>query len=94
MCNQEVLDLTCKTRYLLPSIRKRQIEFLGHVLRKEKLEALSLRSKIPAKRARGRQRYMYLEQFHKSPSEILHMAHDRRQWKLIKHEAIDNCYQF
>ena len=35
-------------------IRKRQLEFLGHITRKEKLENLMVTGKIEAKRSRGR----------------------------------------
>ena len=41
---------------LLKSIKIRQMRFLGHVIRKEQLEHLSLTRLIAAKRARGRQR--------------------------------------
>jgi len=36
----------------------RQIHFVGHVVRKGKLEYLSLTVKVEGKRARGRQRFL------------------------------------
>ena len=39
----------------------RQYRCLGHVLRKNELEAISLTGKIEGKRARGRQRKMFLD---------------------------------
>ena len=43
-------------RSLLKVITSRQIRCLGHVLRKNELEAIALTGKIEGKRARGRQR--------------------------------------
>ena len=47
-------------------IRKRQLEFLGHIMRKEKLENLTVTGKIEEKRSRGRQRSTFME----SPSAL------------------------
>ncbi len=47
-------------RNLLRAIRKRQLEFLGHVMRKEELENLSVTGKISGKRSRGRQKLTYI----------------------------------
>jgi len=44
----------------LKVITSRQIRFLGHVLRKNELEAIALTGKIEGKWARGRQRKMFL----------------------------------
>ena len=43
-------------RSLLKTIRKRQMEFLGHVCRRRGLEFLSLTGKVEDKRDRGKQR--------------------------------------
>ena len=42
-------------------IRRRQLKFVGHVMRKGGLEKLVLEGKINGKRQRGRQRLKYLE---------------------------------
>ena len=60
---------------LLKSIKIRQMRFLGHVIRKEKLEHQSLTGLIPGKRARGRQRQTYLQQFAKSPTALIEGAY-------------------
>ena len=65
-----------------------QMKFLGHVIRKEKLEHLCLTGLIPGKTARGRQRQTYLQQFGKSPTTLIHDAYDRKAWKKVTHEAI------
>ena len=48
-------------RRLLVAIRRRQLKFAGHVIRKGGLEKLVLEGKINGKRQRGRQRLKYLE---------------------------------
>ena len=52
--NDAVLLKADTQRSLLKVITSRQIRFLGHVLRKNELEAIALTGKIEGKRARGR----------------------------------------
>ena len=54
--NEEVLRRARRERSLMISIRKRQLQFLGHIMRKEGLENLTLTGRIEGKRSRGRQR--------------------------------------
>ena len=53
----------------MKTIRKRQIEFFGHVMRKEGLEELMLTGRVNGKRSRGRQRLTYLESLSKWMTE-------------------------
>ena len=53
----------------MKTIRKEQIEFLGHVTRKEGLEELMLTGRVNWKRSRGRQRLTYLESLSKGMTE-------------------------
>ena len=48
-------------RSLLKTIRKRQMEFLGHVCRRRGLEFLFLTGKVEGKRDRGKQRITFLD---------------------------------
>ena len=48
-------------RSLLKTIRKRQMEFLGHVCGRRGLEFLSLTGKVEGKRDRGKQRITFLD---------------------------------
>ena len=59
LTNDAVLLKADTQRSLLKVITSRQIRFLGHVLRKNELEAIALTGKIEGKRARGRQRKMF-----------------------------------
>ncbi|GFO39519.1 retrovirus-related pol polyprotein from type-1 retrotransposable element r2 [Plakobranchus ocellatus] len=48
-------DEANKRRSLVRTIRKRQATFLGHVMRREKLEHLVTKGQLEGKRSRGRQ---------------------------------------
>ena len=58
--NEEVLKKKGAERKLLQTVRRRQLEFLGHVMRKERLENLTLTGCIDGKKSRGRPRIKYL----------------------------------
>ncbi len=55
--NEEVLQGVDVGRELMGTVRSRQIRFLGHVMRTEGLEHLSLTGKIEGKRPQGRPRH-------------------------------------
>jgi len=57
--NTEVLNRVQQDRQLLNMIGKRQLKFLGHVIRKNNLEDLSLSGRFEGKRPRDRQRITY-----------------------------------
>ena len=79
----------------MKTIRKRQIEFLGHVTRKEGLEESMLTGCVNGKRRRERHRLTHLESLSKWMTEqvdereksevarlrILRTAKDRESWK-------------
>ena len=93
--NEEVSRKAGTERKIMKTIRKRLIEFLGHVTRKEGLEELMLTGRVNVKRSRGRQRLTYLESLSKWMTEqvdekekpevarlkILRTAKDRELWK-------------
>ena len=60
MTNEEVLRRANVDSTLMKDIVKRQMELFGHVIRKEEWETLVVTGFIEGKRARGRQRYIYL----------------------------------
>ena len=65
--NQEVLERLGIERQLLQIIDRRHLRFLGHIIRKEALEELSLSGKINGKRARGRQRKHFFKKAFSDP---------------------------
>lgn len=48
-------------RELLEKTRVKQATFVGHVIRKGKMEAISLTGRIPGRRARGKERSSWME---------------------------------
>ena len=75
-------------RSLLKTIRKRQMEFLGHVCRRRGLELLSLTRKVEGKRDRGKQRITFLDSLCNSATggqskglNFLKLSDDRDVWR-------------
>lgn len=87
--NIEVLRRINSGRELLKEIRRRQTEFLGHVMRREALENLSLTGKIEGKRGRGRPRIKFMDGIVEevgggvSPAHLLQMSRDRELWSAV-----------
>ena len=59
--NVEVLRRAGVGRCLVQKIRRRQLQFLGHIVRAEELESDCLLGRIDGTRARGRQRVTYMD---------------------------------
>ena len=74
--NEEVLHRANEDRTLMKDIVKRQIDFFGHVIKKEELENLVITGFIEGKRASGRQRETYLTYLQNmkgmTPIELIH----------------------
>ena len=75
-------------RSLFKTIRKRQMEFLGHVCRRRGLEFLSLTGKVEGKRDRGKQRITFLDSLCNSATggqskglNFLKLSDDRDVWR-------------
>ena len=60
MANEKVLQRAEMGRKLICEIRRKQMKFMGHVVRKDGLEVLELTGKIKGKRSRGRKRMFWL----------------------------------
>ena len=58
--NEFVPEMVKMRRDLLVTIRKRQLKFVGHVMRKGRLEKLVLEGKVAGKRLRGRRRLNFM----------------------------------
>ena len=76
-------------RQLMKNILKRQMKFLGHVMRKETLEEVSVTERIEGTRGRGRSRRDYLHSLcdraggTTGPTKLLRATKDRHGWKLM-----------
>ena len=93
--NEEVLKMANCERGLIKAIRKRQLEFLGHICRKGEIEHLTLTGKIEGKRARGRQRTTFLDSLNEwqthnniSNNTFIQQTTDRTTWKTM---IVDVC---
>ena len=97
--NEEVLRRVGQQRSLLAELRKRQMSFLGHVLRNEKIEHLCLTGMMKGRRARGRQRVKYLDTILEdmgggmTRNQLLQLARDRERWKLMTTHIYDTAPQ-
>ena len=84
MTNDMVLRKAGTRRELIKMITMRQMRFLGHVNRKEKIEYLAMTGKIAGKRARGRQRMTFMNSIIRrmgvswTACEVLQASKERR----------------
>ena len=95
MSNEEVMSKSGYTRTLLKTIRKRQLEFFGHINRTDGLEKQLLCGKISGKRSIGRQRTKYTDSLNnfttkkQSPiNDLIRRTDNREEWKSM---TVDVC---
>ena len=87
--NVNILESIGGRRELLAVVRKRQMSFLGHVMRADGLENLVMTGRISGTRSRGRPRKKYLDRMKEiigggiTTQQLLMMMRDREQWKSI-----------
>ena len=87
--NDQVLQRSNTSTNHLKVIVSRQIRFVGHVVRKNQLEAVALTGMIEGKRGRGRQRKTFMDWISTACgdkwniNEILKICQDRNEHLLI-----------
>ena len=85
--NEEVYRRMNIKQSLLVDIVRRQMSFLGNVLRKEEMEHLLVTGFVNGKRARSRQRETFLTYLNKwtnkPPIELLRLAKDSVAWSKL-----------
>ena len=85
--NVEVLRRAGVGRCLVKKIRRRQLKFLGHIVRAEELESDCLLGRIDGTRARGRQRTTYMDSIlsfldgGQTTASVLRLARERQDWR-------------
>ena len=84
--NEQVLQEANENRKLIREIRRRQSKFVGHIMRRNKLENLVTTGKIEGKRTRGRQRSKFLDGLatwhgRDRNTELIHDSGDRVKWR-------------
>eukprot|EP00795_Rhopilema_esculentum_P001375 gene1375-biopygen10045 len=89
--NEEVLRRAGTKRGLLTSIRKRQMKFFRHVMRREDLERLAVTGKIEGKNGR-RPRTGYVKALstwaNVEAKELIKTAKSRVEWKAMTVNAL------
>ena len=88
--NKEVMEMTGYKRSLLRTIRKRQLQFFGHINRANGLEKQILSGKIYCTKSRGRQRTKHTDSLNnfvtrkESPNnELIRRTDDGEGWKAM-----------
>ena len=90
--NEEVLQRAGTGMKLILEIRTKQMRFLGHVMRKDALENLTLTGKIEGKRSRGQQWSLWMANLDESIGErgvkyqevaLFEKARDRELWECM-----------
>ena len=93
--NESVLETIGGGRELLATIRKRQMAFLGHVIRADGLENLAVTGRIAGSRSRGRPRVKYLDRMKEyigggvTTQQLLVMMRNREQWRSISGNVVN-----
>ena len=82
--NESVFEELGTSRELLETIKKRKLQYFGHVIRAQNLCTHFLEGRINGKRGRGRSRRRWLDYIKqwtgKSVAECTTTARDRNQW--------------
>ena len=88
--NEEVMEMAGYKRFPLKTIKKRQLQFIGHINRAGGLEHDVLGGKICRTKSRGRHRTKYTDSLNnyvtrkESPNnELIRRPDDRGDWKAM-----------
>ena len=85
--NENVLGRAGAKREMMRKIRQKQLRFLGHIMRDQKLESVCVAGRIEGRRGRGRTRIKFMENLARSldgsitPRELLQMTGSREEWR-------------
>ena len=94
--NETVLNMVGEQRKLMKTIRKRQMRFLGHTIRRGGIENVAITGMIEGKRGRGRPREKYLDGLARAiggnitPTRILQKTRDRQRWRIMTANVLEN----
>ena len=93
--NESVLQRARVGRQLLAKVKKRQMKFFGHIIRKDRIENQVVTGKIEGKRKQGWQRYKLSDNILRwSKSEIksiIHRKRNREGWRAMTVNVCNRC---
>ena len=86
--NKEVLEMAEIARSLLRKIKARQCKFIGHVMRRNGMENLTVIGKIENKRSRGRQRQKMIDDSTRwlgmeKNTHTIRKTYERTEWRTL-----------
>src|SRR5215469_3646122 len=87
--NEIILERMNSSRKIMKQIRQKQLRFLGHILREQKLESRFLTGTTGRRRPKGRPRTTYMDGVVKalrgrySKVDLLRSANDREVWRFM-----------
>ena len=97
--NEEVLRMIGEKRELTKTVRKRQMKFIGHTMRRGGIENLILTGMIEGKRGRGRPREKYMDGVMRAvgatggnvtPARLLQTTSDRQRWRFLAANVLED----
>ena len=94
--NETVLNMIGEERTLMKTIRKRQMKFLGHIMRRGGIENIAITGMIEGKRGRGRPREKYLDGLvravggNTTPARLLQSTADRQRWRIMAANVLED----
>lgn len=94
--NVEILRMAGEQRRLMSEIRGRQLQFVGHVMRRDELENTVLTGMVEGTRDRGRQREKYLDWMRKhlqagmNIAQVLQRTRDREMWRVMVADVLQD----
>ena len=97
--NEEVLRMVGEKRNLMIDIRKRQLKFFGHIMRREGLENTIITGMVEGKRGRGRPRIKYIDGLialtrgNMTAAQFLRTTKERGEWKSMVADVLEDMAQ-
>ena len=85
--NEEVLTLADEQLYIISTIKKRKITYVGHIIRRNDIHRLLLEGSLEGKVSRGRPRMEWMTSITEWTGiryeDIVRLSQDREQWRVM-----------
>ena len=85
--NEEVLTLADEQLYIIPTIKKGNITYFGHMIRRNNIHRLLLEGPLEGKRSRGRPRTEWMTNITEWTGmryeDLVRLAQDREPWRIM-----------